>query len=264
MPPELRRPAHIASSAWRGLRQRLCALAPDGWPAAGRRWQRQASLALLAPRCLVCGEAGALALDLCPGCRDELPWNLDACRQCALPAAPGQACCGACTLAPPPYARAQVAFHYRFPVDRLLPRLKFHGDLAAGALLATLVQWTLDPDDYPQLLLPVPLHRSRLRQRGYDQALELARALARECRLPLCSDRLWRQRPTQAQTELGAAARQGNVRGAFALRAGPPLPAHVALVDDVMTTGATLGECARLLRAAGVQRVDVWAVARAL
>jgi ComF family protein len=229
---------------------------------------RRLSRLVLAPRCLVCREAGDAGLDLCAACRADLPWNLDACRQCGLPWSglehPDQSSCGQCQLAPPPYARAQVALRYAFPVDRLVPRFKFHGDLAAGALLATLTQWTLDPAEAPQLLIPVPLHRSRLRQRGYDQALELARALARESRVPLCRDRLRRVHATQAQTELGAVSRQDNVRGAFALRPGPALPAHVALVDDVMTTGATLGECARVLLAAGVQRVDVWAVARAL
>jgi ComF family protein len=157
-----------------------------------------------------------------------------------------------------------AAFRYGFPVDRLLPRFKFHQDLAAGALLASLMCWALDPADTPQLLVPVPLHRARLRRRGYDQALELAKRLSHECRLPLCRDRLVRQRPTQAQTELGARARKDNVRDAFRLRPGPALPAHVALVDDVMTTGATLAECARVLLAAGVQRVDVWTLARAL
>lgn len=225
---------------------------------------RRFSLALLAPRCLVCAEPGHGGLDLCVECCMALPWNLDACRQCGLPLQGDASHCGACQLSPPPYTLTQSALHYAFPVDRLLPRFKFHGDLAAGTVLATLMHWALDPSQFPQLLIPVPLHRSRLRQRGYDQALELAKALARECRLPLCRDRLVRRRATQAQTELGADARQLNVRGAFSLRPGVALPAHVALVDDVMTTGATVGECALVLREAGVARVDVWTVARAL
>jgi ComF family protein len=215
---------------------------------------------VLPPRCLVCAEAGADGLDLCADCRAELPWNRDACRRCALPLAPGTDC-RRCLLSPPPWQRAQAAFRYGFPLDRLLPRFKFEGDLAAGALLATLLQWSLDPERRPQALLPVPLHRARLRQRGYDQALELARALAREARVPLLPDRLRRVRRTRAQTELGAAERRRNVLGAFALAPGPPLPAHVALVDDVLTTGATAGECAQVLLAAGVERVEVWAVA---
>lgn len=219
---------------------------------------------LLAPRCLICGESGHAGLDLCETCRTQLPWNQDACRQCGIGlAAAGPAHCGACLLDPPPFTRAFCPLHYRFPIDRLLPRFKFHGDLAAGELLATLMQWPMDPGNLPQALVPVPLHRNRLRTRGYDQALELARALARGIRVPVSADALVRRRATQPQTELGAAKRQHNMRDAFALRPGARLPLHVALVDDVLTTGATLGECARVLLAAGVQRVDAWTIARA-
>jgi ComF family protein len=226
------------------------------------RFLRLGSQALLAPRCLVCGEAGTGGLDLCRWCRAELPWNDSACPRCALPLAAGMDC-PRCLAEAPPFTRAHAAFRYEFPVDRLLPRFKFHADLAAGALLATLLQWSLDPGQWPQALLPVPLHRSRLRTRGYDQALELAKALSRHTRLPLIGSRLRRVRRTRAQTELGASARRRNVAGAFALAPGPPLPAHVALVDAVLSTGATAGECAHLLLVAGVERVDLWAVASA-
>jgi ComF family protein len=215
---------------------------------------------VLPPRCLVCAEAGVDGLDLCAACRAGLPWNRDGCRRCAMPLPAGRDC-PRCLRQPPPWQRAQAAFRYGFPLDRLLPRFKFQGDLAAGALLATLMQWTLDPAQRPQALVPVPLHRSRLRERGYDQALELARALSRESGLPLLADRLQRVRRTGAQTELGASARRRNVLGAFALRPGAALPSHLALVDDVLTTGATAGECTQVLLAAGVERVDVWAVA---
>lgn len=223
---------------------------------------RWSSLALLAPRCLVCSERGVDRLDLCVDCRAALPWNDAACGRCALPLAVG-ADCPRCAVAPPPFGHAHAAFRYEFPIDRLLPRLKFRGDLAAGALLATLLHWSLDPAQRPQALVPVPLHRARLRQRGYDQALELAKSLSAATGLPLLCSRLQRPRRTLAQTELGASARRGNVLGAFALAPGPPLPAHVALVDDVLTTGATAGECAHVLLDAGVARVDLWTVASA-
>ena len=215
--------------------------------------------------CAVCGGEGADGIDLCTHCRAALPWNAPACRRCALPlaGARGQDECGLCQLVPPPLARVQCPLHYAFPVDRLVPRLKFHGDLAAGELLATLAAWALDPDDRPGALVPVPLHPSRLRQRGYDQALEIARAFARHGGLPVRSDALRRVRATAAQTTLDAAARRANLGGAFVLRPGAGLPAHVALVDDVMTTGATLHECARVLRSGGVARVDAWCLARA-
>jgi ComF family protein len=155
-----------------------------------------------------------------------------------------------------------VPFRYGWPLDRLESRFKFAGDLAAGRALSQLCLREPLPA-LPQVIVPVPLHRSRLRQRGYNQALELARPLTQALGVPLRRDLLWRTRSTHAQTELGALARRRNVRGAFDVRNVDSLPAHVALFDDVMTTGATLIECARVLRRAGVQRVDVWALARA-
>ena len=151
---------------------------------------------------------------------------------------------------------------YAFPLDRLLLRFKFHGDLAAGRLLADLFCEQLGDGPLPQALLPVPLHRARLRERGYDQALELAKSIAKRIDVPLHRKHLRRVRGTARQSELGLAARQRNLRGAFAV-AGESLPRHVALIDDVMTTGATLRECAQTLLRSGVERVDVWVIARA-
>lgn len=113
----------------------------------------------------------------------------------------------------------------------------------------------------PELLLPVPLHLSRLRSRGYNQALELARPLGRRYRIPVAHDVLYRARKTGAQSELDATARLGNVRGAFAVRR-VPAQKHVAIVDDVMTTGATLEELARILKRAGASEVSAWVLAR--
>jgi ComF family protein len=232
-------------------------------PGSLRRRLSRLGQALLPPTCVVCGGEGDGGLDLCALCRAALPWNEHACPRCGLALAGAEPVCGMCRLAPPPLQRVQCALHYQFPIDRLLPRLKFHGDLAAGAVLAQLTHWALDPQDPPQALVPVPLHPARLRQRGYDQALEIARVLARLGAPPVCARALHRVRATTAQTRLDARARQHNLQDAFAVRSGVALPAHVALVDDVMTTGATLHACARVLLAAGVRRVDAWCVARA-
>jgi ComF family protein len=227
-----------------------------------RHWVAQSLQALLPARCLLCGEAGARGLDLCAACQAALPWNRAACARCGLPLPEAEPACGRCLRAPPPFAATFAPWLYAFPHDRLLPRLKFHGDLAAGALVAGRMREALRAAPRPQALVPVPLHRARLRERGYDQALELARPLARGLGLALRADLLQRTRATAAQSDLAAAARRRNVRGAFAVDGRGGVPAHVALVDDVMTTGATLGECARALRAAGVARVDVWVAAR--
>ncbi len=150
---------------------------------------------------------------------------------------------------------------YAAPVDGLLRRFKFHQDLVAGRLLAALLQARCAGLPRPQALLPIPLHTARLRERGYDQALELAQPLARALDVPVCHG-LQRVRATAAQSELDARARRRNLRRAFAVADPAALPAHVALIDDVMTTGATLHAAAHALRRAGVTRVDAWVVAR--
>lgn len=223
------------------------------------------------PRCLLCAAPGDDGLDLCRDCAARLPWHRSACARCALPlpiaagAAQDQVrdrVCGACLRRPPVLAATRAAFLYGFPVDRLLPRLKFHRGLAPGRLLATLMARAFEHADRPDALVPVPLHAARLRERGYDQALELARPLARALGLPLRNDLLRRRKATTPQSRLDAAARRHNLRGAFEARPGRPLPAHVALFDDVMTTGATLQAAATALRRAGVRRVDAWVCAR--
>ena len=166
--------------------------------------------------------------------------------------------CGDCLRDPPLLAQTRAVFVYGFPLDRLVPRFKFHRDLAAGRLMADLMAGALMSAPRPDALVPVPLHARRIRQRGYDQALELARPLA----LPLRADLLQRIRATAAQSELDAGQRQRNLARAFAVADQAALPAHVALVDDVMTTGATLAAAAHALRTAGVERVDAWVCAR--
>ena len=227
----------------------------------GDGWWRRAGRWLLPPRCLLCGEAGAHGRDLCAACATALPWNRSACTRCALPL-PEPGVCGECLQRPPALTETRAAFVYGFPLDRLAPRFKFHRDLAAGRLLAELMADGLVAAPRPEALVPVPLHRRRLRRRGYDQALELARPLARTLGIPLHADLLSRQRATAPQSELDAAARQRNLRNAFAVPPNRAMPQHVALVDDVMTTGATLRAAARALLKAGVLRVDAWVCAR--
>lgn len=229
-------------------------------------------------RCLVCGEACVReaardertpALDLCTACLSGLPWLRAACARCARPLPAPASACGLCLRRPPPQAGTVAAFLYEAPLDRLLPRLKFHQDLAAGRSLALAMAPAFAPTladaPPPEALLPLPLHRSRLRRRGFDQTLELARPLARALDLPLRPDLLRRQRATAPQSRLDAAARRRNLRDAFSVvppRRGRALPAHVVLFDDVMTTGATVQSAAQALLRAGVARVDVWVCAR--
>ena len=221
--------------------------------------------------CLVCGQTcddgcgdpgNPGRQDLCPACRHALPWNRSACLRCSLPLPLPADACGHCQRRPPPLTVARAAFRYEAPLDRLLPRLKFHDDLAAGRLLGGLMAEALADAERPDALVPLTLHRRRLRSRGFDQTLELAKPLARALALPLRDDLLVRVRETAPQSRLDAPARRRNLRRAFAVRSGIAVPAHVVLIDDVMTTGATLHAAADALLRAGAVRVDAWVCAR--
>ncbi|HET8942469.1 MAG TPA: ComF family protein [Rudaea sp.] len=227
---------------------------------------RGAQFALLPPLCLLCGQRGTGTRDLCAACAAELPRNKLCCPRCALPLQTPAPMCGECLKREPPFSAATVPFVYGHPLDMLMTRLKFGRSLAAGRVLSQ--AWIdalreIPPASLPQVLIPVPLHNTRLRERGYNQALELARPLAREFGIALSHNALMRIRSTPAQSNLDAQTRRRNLRGAFALAEAADLPPHVAVIDDVMTTGSTLRECSRTLRRAGVARVDVWALARA-
>lgn len=215
------------------------------------------------PRCLFCLGDTDTGLEICRHCMTHLPFNFNACRHCgAALTVPGDIC-GACLLAPPPMTRTLAPFVYANPISRLITRLKYGGNLqGAGILGELLAAWARERIETPQLLIPMPLHPRRLRRRGFNQALELARPLSRSLGIPLDNDLCVRHRDTAQQTGLHKKQRRANVRGAFSLR-GTPAARHLALIDDVMTTGSTARELTRVLLRAGAQRVDVWVVARA-
>jgi ComF family protein len=232
------------------------------WMAAVDGWLARAGFVLIGPTCVLCAAPGAPGRDLCFACDHALPRNTCACPRCALPLAAPAPACANCLRRAPPMAATRAALRYEGDTRRLLPRYKFGAELAVGRVLGGLLVEAVASAARPDLLLPVPLHPTRLRERGFDQAWELARAVARELDLPARCDVLSRVRATPAQTGLDAAARRRNLREAF--RADPAVRGlRVALVDDVMTTGATVHAAARALRRAGAASVDAWVVARA-
>lgn len=219
---------------------------------------------LLPPRCVVCGYPGPSGRDLCTACHAALPWLSAACRQCALQLPlDDDGLCGICQHEPPPLDAVHAAFDYAFPLDRLLPRLKFHRDFAAGRVLTQCMAERFAALPRPSLLVPLPLHRKRLRARGFNQALELARPLAKALDIPLNTQLLQRHKSTAAQSTLNADARLRNVCDAFSVNVRAPIPESVVLFDDVMTTGASLHAAADTLREAGVRHVEAWVCARA-
>ncbi len=213
--------------------------------------------------CLSCDRPAAAGRDWCGACRGALRPLPRACLRCSRPLARG-AVCGACQQSPPAFATVNAPYGYAPPLDRLVRQLKYARrlDLARplAALMAEHLQRAAVPR--PKVLVPVPLHPSRLRARGFNQALELCRPLSRRLAIPCRPAAVVRLRATPAQAGLSLAQRRGNVRGAFAVTE-PFVDAHVALVDDVVTSGCTADEISRALRAAGAARVDVWALARA-
>lgn len=216
--------------------------------------------------CTLCGDAGHEGVNLCLGCRDDLPFNRHACQQCALPlpdVAAKNAFCGQCQKQPPKFDRCYAPLRYAYPLDHLISNFKFRSKLAQGQLLAGLMADFLlhQQCELPELIIPVPLHVSRLRERGFNQALELARPLARRFNRPVDSRLAVRNRATLPQMELSKKARCKNVRGAFEL-IGQLEVRHVAIIDDVVTTGSTVNELATVLRRGGAERVDIWAIAR--
>jgi ComF family protein len=172
--------------------------------------------------------------------------------------------CGACLKRSPGFDAATAPLHYRAPADYLIQRLKFSGDLAIAPLLADMLAEKIAARNtpLPDILIPVPLHRTRLQERGFNQATELARRLGRRLALPVDHRRCRRDRNTRPQSLTPTGLRRRNLRGAFSVIGELPVDARVAIVDDVMTTGHTAEELARVLRHAGAARVEVWIVAR--
>jgi len=207
--------------------------------------------------CVLCAAESGLDA-LCSSCRGDLPTLTECCPRCALPT-PGGAICGTCLRTPPHFDATVALWRYEFPCDKLVHALKYRARLAlAGCFAGCLASRPLPEID---LVVPMPLHRRRLRERGFNQALEIARGLARRMDWPLGSRSAVRLRHTAPQTGLPYAERAKNVRGAFEC----PLDlsgARVGVVDDVMTTGATLNELARVLKRAGASRVENFVIAR--
>lgn len=221
---------------------------------------------LLPTRCLLCGGAGS-GMALCPPCLRDMPWLTHACAGCALPLPDAGSRCEACMQTPPDWSQATAVFAHEFPADRLVAALKYHGRLALADCLGGLLADALPPlEAAPQapLLIPVPVHARRLRSRGYNQALLLADKIARRQGWEVAPGHLVRREDTAMQKGLDKAARQANLQRALAWY-GPALRGrHIILVDDVLTTGATLSAASQVLQASGAGRIDAAVVTRTL
>ncbi len=216
---------------------------------------------VLAQDCLLCAAPGNDDT-LCPPCSAKLPrLGGERCPICALPT-PGSLICGACLKQPPHFDATQAVFRYEFPIDRLIQSLKYTRRLTSAEFFGRALA-QIPRSNRPDLILPVPLSAERLAQRGFNQALEIARPLARALDMSLSIGHVHRNRDTPPQSQLAWKDRKKNIRHAFECKIDLSGKA-VLVIDDVMTTGATLDELARTLKACGATHVENRVLARAL
>ncbi len=217
--------------------------------------------------CLQCGAEGENRIDLCQRCYQSLPWIKFYCQKCALPLTSSDAkICGACNKKNYYFDQTVAPFQFEGFIRDAVYQFKFKQKLNQGKLLARLFIRSIENREYtvPDIIIPVPLHKKRLRKRGYNQALEIARIISKKLNCDLSYKDIYRNRDTGVQMELPAKQRYKNVKNAFSLTKSSIdfKNKHVCIIDDVMTTGNTVNEAAKCLKKAGAKKVDVWCIAR--
>ena len=215
--------------------------------------------------CVLCGAACENSYDLCTKCIKDLPRHAHACERCGELLVANQKICGSCLKNPPPFASTFALFHYQKPVDHLITSLKFGHNLIyakiLGELLTQFLQQKYFEKSKPEIIIPVPLHKNRLCERGFNQALEIARPISKHLNIPINQFYCERIKNTEAQSELSFNERGKNIKNAFAITQSKKYK-HIAIIDDVMTTGNTVTELSKILRATGVEKIDIWCCAR--
>ena len=225
---------------------------------------------LISSSCVLCDTSVNREISLCDACQADLPAISHACRACGIPLDEAQSICGQCLKSPPKVDYSLSLYHYEIPIDYLITELKFAQKLSHAAILGFLLKQQLlknNPKDLPDALLPVPLHRKRLIKRGFNQSLEITKIVAKELNIPIENQLIQRSKATRAQTELNLKQRKTNIKGCFNLKnPNEKMPdlQHIVIIDDVVTTGATTNELAKVLKSAGIKKVGVWSIARAV
>lgn len=221
--------------------------------------------------CILCQEKSTNDLALCDVCiTEELPWLKQTCLRCAMPILSKEiveiTSCGWCSKRKLFYERTTAAFSYRTPLNIFINQIKFGQNLmlakTLGHLLALYLKKQIINLPHIELILPIPLHKKRLQQRGFNQTLEMAKPISSLLNIPLAHRNLKRVKQTLAQAELDFSKRKGNMKDAFSIRWPDKIPQCVAIFDDVITTGNTVNELAKTLKKSGVKQIVVWSVAR--
>ncbi|MGA7748648.1 MAG: ComF family protein [Gallionella sp.] len=217
---------------------------------------------LPAQPCVLCGSMSRNGL-WCKACDSALPYlNAPHCPVCALPT-PGGEVCGHCLTHPPLFSRTSAVFGYSFPLDKLIQGMKYGEQLALAHAFAKKLVQRMDNSDLPDYVIAMPLHPAKLRERGFNQSLLLAATVARELKLELLSNACRRVRDTPPQSALPWKERNKNVRNAFCCDMDLT-GKRIALVDDVLTTGASLNALAEAVSKKGAVEISAWVVARTL
>lgn len=213
------------------------------------------------PLCLCCGYQKTHKLGFCLGCYHDLPHIKTPCLQCGLPLTANTPCF--CKAEDWPFAACLSAFEYQFPINKLLFQYKSQARLALCESFAQALtnQVKKQQQVLPQVLMPVPLHTSKLKQRGFNQSLELAKVLSKQLHIPIDYHSLQSSHQTTQQKSLNKQQRLANVQTNYALTR-PLSVTHIALIDDVITTGATTKTLAYLLREHGATHIQAWSIAR--
>jgi ComF family protein len=218
--------------------------------------------ALLPGICQLCDAKTHRQLDLCIACENDLPWLGQACSICSQPLPHGASTCGKCLTNRPIYSHCHSAFEYQYPVDKLILNFKSHRKLMAGNLLSNLLAKTFSPDHTPpDILVPMPLHQRALKARGFNQSTEIAKVLSKCLKIPM--EHGWCQRvvDTQEQKSLSLVERAKNVKDAFSISSDLS-GKSIGIVDDVVTTGASVNELSKVMKANGAGSVEVYCLAR--
>lgn len=215
---------------------------------------------LPAQPCVLCGAMSHHGL-WCAACEADLPYlDTGHCPVCALPSAQGEVC-GQCLKKPPPFSQTTAVFGYHYPINKLIQMMKYGEQLPLAHAFALQLARKIDLAERPDYVIAMPLHPTRLRERGFNQSLLIAQTVAHQHRLKLLPHACQRIRATEPQTSLPKDQRAKNMRGAF--QCSVDLTGkHIALVDDVLTTGASLSALATAVQACGAAKIENWVVAR--
>ncbi len=220
--------------------------------------------------CFSCGFHTPWLTRLCPDCKEQLPFIKEVtCQVCRVPLVSNYGnFCGACLSEPKFFNQLFTPFYYGEIISGLIQGFKFNKNLASGKLLTLFLldylKINYQDKPWPALIIPVPLHRKRLRKRGFNQSYLISKWLSQKLKISLSFKLITRVIGAAPQVELSRAARLENLKQAFKLKFPKnfQIPKHIALVDDVVTTGATIGEISKILKQAGVEKIDVWCLAR--